>query len=169
MVAARIKKIRTWGMFINVHLLGVWQSTALPVLVKYHVRAGRSAFVTPNPRKLRIKDMDMRQRVRLPLDAEFRLDASCFFFFPAFWTSTGVAAIDCRASSLVALNRLSIVPDTTAATYLTHLLGGRFGGLPNLLLMREYGSGAAGSLKIAGPPRRKQCVISLCDAMFTGM
>lgn len=81
----------------------------------------------------------------------------------------GRFTIDFGASSLVALNAQSIVPDTIDVIYLTHLHGDHFGALPNLLLMREYVSDSVRPLTIAGPPGLEKRIIGLCEAMFPGM
>lgn len=81
----------------------------------------------------------------------------------------GRFTIDFGASSLVALNARSVVPDTIDTIYLTHLHGDHFGGLPNLLMMREYQSDVVRKLTIAGPPGLEQRIINLCEAMFPGM
>jgi ribonuclease BN (tRNA processing enzyme) len=81
----------------------------------------------------------------------------------------GRFAIDFGASSLVALNARSINPDTIDAVFLTHFHGDHFGALPNLLLMREYGSDSKRPLTIAGPPGLEKRIINLCEAVFPGM
>jgi ribonuclease BN (tRNA processing enzyme) len=81
----------------------------------------------------------------------------------------GRFTIDFGATSLAALNALSISPDTVDVIFLTHLHGDHFGALPNLLLMREYASDEVRPLTIAGPPGLEPRIQALCEASFPGM
>lgn len=60
--------------------------------------------------------------------------------------------VDCGATSLVALRRLGIDPNTLDAVVVSHLHGDHFGGLPFLLLDAQLVSRRARPLTLAGPP-----------------
>jgi len=81
----------------------------------------------------------------------------------------GRFAIDFGATSPVALNAQGITLDTIDVIFLTHLHGDHFGGLPFLLLMRQYASDQVRPLTIAGPPGLKARIAALVEAMFPGM
>jgi ribonuclease BN (tRNA processing enzyme) len=92
-------------------------------------------------------------------------DNTCFVIDDDF----GQFAIDFGATSLAALNALSISPDTIEVIFLTHFHGDHFGALPNLFLMRDYASDVVRPLTITGPPGLEARIAGLCDATFLGM
>src|SRR5262249_57393407 len=61
-------------------------------------------------------------------------------------------AIDCGASSLIALAQQGIAPNSIDAVLLTHLHGDHCGGVPFLLLDAMLGAKRERALVVAGPP-----------------
>lgn len=73
-------------------------------------------------------------------NACFRLDAGA-----------AVLAVDFGASALVGWRRLGFSPADIDAVAISHLHGDHFGGLPFLLIERQYGGGPQRPLTIVGP------------------
>src|SRR5215470_5496446 len=80
---------------------------------------------------------------------------------------TGSLLIDCGASSLVALKRHAMPPDSIDAIVLSHLHGDHFGGVPFFVLDAQF-SQRSRPLFIAGPPGVKQRVLQAMDVLFPG-
>ncbi len=76
--------------------------------------------------------------------------------------------IDFGASSMVALNKLEIAPNSIDAVLLTHLHGDHFGGLPFLLLDAMLGARRETPLTIAGPKGVEARVDQAMEALFPG-
>src|SRR3954454_21841320 len=76
--------------------------------------------------------------------------------------------IDCGASSLIAMKRFGVDPNTIETILISHLHGDHFGGLPFLLLDAQYVSGRKTPLTIAGPPTLSSRLDALREAMFPG-
>jgi len=76
--------------------------------------------------------------------------------------------IDCGASSLVAMRKLGIEPNSIPTIFITHLHGDHFGGLPFLLLDAQFASRRATPLTIAGPPGLKARLEAAQEVLFPG-
>ena len=76
--------------------------------------------------------------------------------------------IDCGATSLVAMRRQSVNPDSIDAVFLTHLHGDHFGGLAFLLLQAAIEKTREKPLAIAGPPGAEQSIRAAMEALFPG-
>jgi ribonuclease BN (tRNA processing enzyme) len=76
--------------------------------------------------------------------------------------------IDCGATSLVAMKRQRVNPDSIDAVFLTHLHGDHFGGLPFLLLQAAMEKSRAKPLTIAGPAGVEQGIRAAMEALFPG-
>lgn len=76
--------------------------------------------------------------------------------------------IDCGASSLVALKRFSVDPNSLDAILISHLHGDHFGGLPFLLLDAQFVSGRARPLLIVGPPGLERRLAEAQECFFPG-
>ena len=76
--------------------------------------------------------------------------------------------IDCGATSLVAMKRQGVNPDSIDAVFLTHLHGDHFGGLAFLLLQAAIEKTRDKRLTIAGPPGAEQSIRAAMEALFPG-
>jgi ribonuclease BN (tRNA processing enzyme) len=76
--------------------------------------------------------------------------------------------VDCGASSMVAMRRFGVDPNTIETILISHLHGDHFGGLPFLLLDAQYVSGRKTPLTIAGPSTLSSRLHALREAMFPG-
>src|SRR5687768_15151716 len=79
----------------------------------------------------------------------------------------GAMLIDCGASSLIAMKRFGVDPNSVDAVLLTHLHGDHFGGLPFLILDGQF-SRRARPLTIAGPPGVEMRVREAMEVLFPG-
>jgi ribonuclease BN (tRNA processing enzyme) len=77
-------------------------------------------------------------------------------------------AIDFGASSLIALARQAIHPNSLDAILLTHLHGDHCGGVPFLLIDAMLGSRRERPLVVAGPPGTTAHMATLREALFPG-
>jgi ribonuclease BN (tRNA processing enzyme) len=75
--------------------------------------------------------------------------------------------IDCGATSLTALKRRCVDPNTIGAVVLTHLHGDHFGGIPFLILDGQFRRRER-PLLIVGPPGTKERVEALMETLFPG-
>lgn len=82
--------------------------------------------------------------------------------------SNGRFAVDFGATSMVALQAQKIEPVSIDLIILTHLHGDHFGGLPFLLLYREYVANQTTPLTIAGPPGFVKRLAEITECMFPG-
>jgi ribonuclease BN (tRNA processing enzyme) len=76
--------------------------------------------------------------------------------------------IDCGASSLVAMRRFGVAPDSIDTILLTHLHGDHFGGVPFYLLEAQYVSHRQRPLLIAGPPGTQARLHAAQKLLFPG-
>lgn len=76
--------------------------------------------------------------------------------------------IDFGASSLIALNKLGIAPNSIDAVLLTHMHGDHFGGIPFLLLDAMLGARRDRPLTIAGPKNLQARIAAATEALFPG-
>lgn len=80
-----------------------------------------------------------------------------------------VLLVDFGASAIVGWRRLGLDLQEVDAILLSHLHGDHFGGLPFLLLDRQFSGGRQGrALVIAGPPGLDARLKALMEAMFPG-
>lgn len=77
-------------------------------------------------------------------------------------------AIDFGASSLIALARLGIAPNSLDAVLLTHLHGDHCGGVPFLLLDAMLSAKRTRPLLVAGPPDVERRMAEVREALFPG-
>jgi ribonuclease BN (tRNA processing enzyme) len=82
-------------------------------------------------------------------------------------SGAGATLIDCGASSLIAMKRFGVDPNSVDAVLLTHLHGDHFGGLPFLILDGQF-SRRARPLTIAGPPGVEMRVREAMEVLFPG-
>jgi ribonuclease BN (tRNA processing enzyme) len=76
--------------------------------------------------------------------------------------------IDCGASSLVAMRKLAVDPNTIPTIFITHLHGDHFGGLPFFILDAQFASRRTAPLTIAGPPGLKARLAAAQEVLFPG-
>ncbi|MCW5747545.1 MAG: MBL fold metallo-hydrolase [Alphaproteobacteria bacterium] len=76
--------------------------------------------------------------------------------------------IDCGASSLVALRKWGVDPNSIDAVFITHLHGDHFGGLPFLILDAQLVSRRTRPLTIAGPPGLRERLTQAMEVFFPG-
>jgi ribonuclease BN (tRNA processing enzyme) len=91
-------------------------------------------------------------------------------FHTCFHVSAGSASflVDCGASSLIAMRRFGVDPNTIRMVLISHLHGDHFGGLPFLLLDAQFVSRRTTPLTIAGPPTLSARLQALRETMFPG-
>ena len=76
--------------------------------------------------------------------------------------------LDCGASSLIAMKRFGIEPNSVAAVLLTHLHGDHFGGLPFFIVDAQLYAKRTAPLLIGGPPGTPERLIAAMEALFPG-
>ena len=76
--------------------------------------------------------------------------------------------IDCGATSLVAMRRFGVEPNSIARILLTHLHGDHFGGLPFFILDAQLISRRRTPLTIVGPVGLKQRLHDTMKVLFPG-
>ncbi len=76
--------------------------------------------------------------------------------------------VDCGASSLVALRRFEVAPESLDMILITHLHGDHFGGLPFMVLDAQVISRRTRPLLLAGPPGLEQRLNAAMEALFPG-
>jgi ribonuclease BN (tRNA processing enzyme) len=82
-------------------------------------------------------------------------------------SAEGALLIDCGASSLVALKKASIDPNSIDAVIVSHFHGDHFGGVPFLILASQFAKRDR-PLVVAGPPGVERRVRAAFDALFPG-
>ncbi|MGO9045090.1 MAG: MBL fold metallo-hydrolase [Mycobacterium sp.] len=75
--------------------------------------------------------------------------------------------LDCGATSLVALKRERIDPNTVAAVAVSHLHIDHYGGLPQLILDGQFRRRVA-PLTVAGPAGTAERLVAALEVMFPG-
>jgi ribonuclease BN (tRNA processing enzyme) len=75
--------------------------------------------------------------------------------------------VDCGATTLIALKRLSIDPATIGHIALTHLHGDHFGGLPWLILDGQFAN-RTNPLEILGPVGTRERFETTFEALYPG-
>lgn len=76
--------------------------------------------------------------------------------------------IDCGATSLVAMNRCGVDPNSIDMILLSHLHGDHFGGVPFLLVHAHSASKRTRPLLIVGPRTTEQRVMETLAALYPG-
>jgi ribonuclease BN (tRNA processing enzyme) len=74
--------------------------------------------------------------------------------------------IDCGASSLVAMKKFEVDPNSIDAVIITHLHGDHFGGLPFFLLDAQFAKRST-PLTLVGPPTFKNCLQEAREIFFS--
>jgi len=87
--------------------------------------------------------------------------------FHVVW-SGGAFLIDCGASSMVAIRRFGVDPNTIRTVLVSHLHGDHFGGLPFFLLDAQLVSRRTAPLTIAGPPGLERRLLEAMENFFPG-
>jgi len=82
--------------------------------------------------------------------------------------SVGSFLIDCGATSMVAMRKFGVDPNTIRTIFLTHLHGDHFGGVPFFLLDAQFLSVRPGPLTIAGPPGTEERLRAAANILFPG-
>lgn len=80
----------------------------------------------------------------------------------------GNVLIDCGASSVVAIRKWGVDPNTVSTVLVTHLHGDHFGGLPFFLLDAQLVSRRSAPLVLTGPPGFRERLDIVMEAMFAG-
>jgi ribonuclease BN (tRNA processing enzyme) len=91
-------------------------------------------------------------------------------FNTCFHVATGTEnfLIDCGATSLVAMRRFGVEPNSIAMVLLTHLHGDHFGGLPFFILDAQLISRRRAPLTVVGPVGLKQRLHDTMRVLFPG-
>jgi ribonuclease BN (tRNA processing enzyme) len=76
--------------------------------------------------------------------------------------------IDCGVSSMIALRKLGIDPNTIGTIFVSHLHGDHFGGLPFFILDAQFYSRRTGTLTLVGPPGFRQRLAEAMEVFFPG-
>jgi ribonuclease BN (tRNA processing enzyme) len=82
--------------------------------------------------------------------------------------AAGSFLIDCGASALISLKRLSFRPDEIRSVFISHLHGDHFSGIPFILRETQIISRRTAPLTIVGPPGLEDSVRTVMSAMFPG-
>ena len=80
----------------------------------------------------------------------------------------GAFLVDCGASSMIAVRKFKVDPNTVRAIFVTHLHGDHFGGLPFLILDAQLLSRRTAPLTIAGPKGIAERMESAMETAFPG-
>jgi ribonuclease BN (tRNA processing enzyme) len=80
----------------------------------------------------------------------------------------GAFLVDCGASSMIAMRKFGVDPNTIRAVLISHLHGDHFGGLPFLILDAQLVSRRTAPLTIAGPPGLRERLIAAMENFFPG-
>jgi len=80
----------------------------------------------------------------------------------------GAFLVDCGASSMIAIRKFGIDPNTVRAVLITHLHGDHFGGLPFYILDAQFVSRRTAPLIIAGPSGVGDRLMTAMENFFPG-
>jgi len=80
----------------------------------------------------------------------------------------GAFLVDCGASSLIAMRKFGVDPNTIRVILITHLHGDHFGGLPFFILDAQLVSRRQAPLTIAGPAGLRDRLASAMENFFPG-
>ena len=89
---------------------------------------------------------------------------TCFYVAHA----DGAFLIDCGASSMVAIRKFGVDPNTVRVIFITHLHGDHFGGLPFFILDAHSVSKRTTPLTIAGPLGLRERLLTTMESFFPG-
>jgi len=81
--------------------------------------------------------------------------------------SSSRVLLDCGASSLIAMRRFGVEPQTVDAVILSHLHGDHFGGVPFLILDAQF-KRRTRPLTVVGPPGVETRVREAMEVLFPG-
>ncbi len=76
--------------------------------------------------------------------------------------------LDCGASSMIAMRRAGVDPNSVDAVLLSHLHGDHFGGVPFMVLDAQLVSRRSRPLVVAGPPGTARRVTEAMEVLFPG-
>jgi len=76
--------------------------------------------------------------------------------------------IDCGASSMIAMRRYQVDPNSIGTVFLTHLHGDHFGGLPFMILDAQLMSKRSEPLTIVGPESTEKRLHEAMEVLFPG-
>ncbi len=82
--------------------------------------------------------------------------------------SGGAFLIDCGASSMVAIRKAGVDPNSIDAIFITHLHGDHFAGLPFFLLDAQLYSKRTKPLTVAGPYGLEERLMQAREVLFPG-
>lgn len=82
--------------------------------------------------------------------------------------TVGAFLVDCGASSMIALRKFAVDPNSIRAILITHLHGDHFGGLPFFILDAQLMSRRTAPLTIAGPPGLRDRLHEAMENFFPG-
>lgn len=77
--------------------------------------------------------------------------------------------IDCGATALEGLSKLSIETSEIDAIFITHLHGDHIGGLPYIILRMMFQDQRTRPLELFGPPELEQTYTKLMELMYVGV
>lgn len=80
----------------------------------------------------------------------------------------GAFLVDCGASSMIAIRKFGIAPNSIRAILISHLHGDHFGGLPFFILDAQLVSRRTEPLTIAGPPGLHDRLMAALENFFPG-
>lgn len=91
-------------------------------------------------------------------------------FNTCFYVRGGNSAflVDCGASSMIAIRKFGIDPNTIRVILITHLHGDHFGGLPFFILDAQLVSRRIAPLSIIGPPGVRDRLLAAMENFFPG-
>ncbi len=81
---------------------------------------------------------------------------------------SGSFLVDCGASTMIAIRKFGVDPNTIRAILISHLHGDHFGGLPFLILDAQLVSRRTAPLTIAGPPGLRGRLDAAMENFFPG-
>jgi ribonuclease BN (tRNA processing enzyme) len=76
--------------------------------------------------------------------------------------------MDCGVSSMIAIRKFGVDPNTVRAILITHLHGDHFGGLPFFILDAQLVSRRTAPLTIAGPAGLRDRLMTAMETFFPG-
>lgn len=91
-------------------------------------------------------------------------------FNTCFHVARGEAGflVDCGASSMIAMRKFGVDPNSVRAIFLSHLHADHYGGLPFFILDAQFVSGRTRPLTVVGPQGLAARLAALMEAQFPG-